>query len=62
MIDDLYDEMYEDDDAIVFEKFRPKPKVRSGAEKRTRRDEIRDKRVEKANQREMDSVGLLNLI
>lgn len=48
---DLYDEMYEDDDLVTFEKFRQKPKQKVES-KKTKHDLIREKRIEKAIERE----------
>ena len=48
---DLYDEMYEDDDLVTFEKFRQKLKKKAES-KKTKHDLIREKRIEKAMERE----------
>lgn len=51
-MNDLYDELYDDDEyAVTFEKFRQKPKQKAES-KKTKQDLIREKRLEKAMERE----------
>ncbi len=53
MIDDLYDEYCDDEDgAVRFEKFRQRPKQGVKTDKRTKKDLVRERRREKAQDKE----------
>lgn len=48
----MYEEWYDDEEFDSFEKIRPKSKPRSGKEKMTAADIIKEKRRERANEKE----------
>ena len=48
----MYEEWYDDEEFDNFEKIRPKSKPRSGKEKMTAADIIKEKRRERANEKE----------
>ena len=48
----MYEDWYDDEDFDNFEKIRPKSKPRSGKEKMTAADIIKEKRRERANEKE----------
>lgn len=52
-MNDLYDELYDDDEySVTFEKFRQKPKQGGKESKMTKKDVIREKQREKALEKE----------